>query len=60
MIDKCGLVLFVVCFCFVVFFGLFFFFFKSFRIVCRKNEDVIAAWGAVEVPGSSYSKSLLF
>lgn len=59
MIDKCGLVLFEVCFCFVVFFG-FVFFFKSFRIVCRKNEDVIAAWGAVEVLGSSYSESLLF
>lgn len=36
MIDKGGLVLLEVCFCFVVFFGvLFFFFFKSFRIVCK-------------------------
>lgn len=38
----------------------FFLLFKSFRSVRKCTDGVTAAWGAVQVPGTSYSESSLF
>lgn len=60
--DGQGWVCFVFFGGFCVFgFGFFFFLlFKSFRSVRKCTAGVTAAWGAVQVPGSSYSESSLF
>lgn len=55
---KYGFVLYFLVGFVCVFF--FFLLFKSFRSVPKCTDGVTAAWGAVQVPGSSYSESSLF